>query len=274
MDCERVRAALSARLDGEHSELPDEVIDAHLDVCEECQRWYTTVTALGRSLTIGSIDSQAQVADHAPDPAKVTDHILAAADIMPVVASGVTNRQLPMTIARIVLILVAGVYLAWAGMLLFATPVNPAVLDNDANGPIITRLIMDNAVDKFALAVGIAWAAARPKVSSAILPIYLAQWAFGAGFATREVVIEFVGVTTGRGLFANPLWGLLVHLCAVVALLVCWIGRNHMFTPLRHSWRALAARPINFSAADLDEHSSFRLGDKEPQRFRDVDSRK
>lgn len=262
MECDKVRAALSARLDGEQTDLPDEVIDTHLEVCEDCQRWYTTVTALGRSLSIGPIDSAPDPAKSASDPTQITERVLAAADSMPVVASRVSSRQLPMTIARIVLILVALVYLSWAGVLLFATPYDSASLDTDANGPLITRLIMDAAVGKFALAVGLAWSAVRPKVTSAVLPIYLAHWAFGAGFATREVVMGFVESTGGRGFFANPLWGLIVHLCAVLALLTCWVGRNHMFTPLKQSWRALAARPVNFSPADMDEHSTYRLGDK------------
>lgn len=263
MDCEEVRAALSARLDGERTSLPDDVIDAHLEVCEECQRWYTTVTALGRSLSIGPIGTQPDPFNSAPDPAQTTDRVLAAADTMPVVASRVSRRQLPLTIARIALIFLTLIYLIWAGLLLLLFPSVSTSLNNDANDAFVTRLIMDAAVAKFALGLGLGCAAARPRISSAILPIYLAQWAFGAGFATREVVLGFMESHAGYGLVSNPIWGLLVHLCAVVALLTCWVGRNHMFTPLKQSWRTLTARPVNFSPADLEEHSSFRLGDNE-----------
>ena len=267
VDCDQVRAALSARLDGESTDLPDDVIDAHLEACEDCQRWYTTVTALGRSLRIGPLGDETDSATVAPDAAQVTNRVLAVAETMPVVTSGLSKRQLPLTIARVALLLLALVYFSWAGMLLFATPLTADSSIGDANEPLVNRLIMDAAVGKFALAVGLGCAAARPKISAAVLPIYLAQWAFGAGFATREVVMGFVESSTAHGLLANPLWALAVHLCGVIALLVCWIGRNHMFTPLRQSWRALSARPVNFSPVDLDENSSFRLGDRKSPDF-------
>ena len=269
-----MRAALSARLDGETPDLPDDVIDAHLEACEDCQHWYTTVTALGRSLSISPLADKPDPAVAASDATQVANRVLAAAETMPIVTSGLSKRQLPMTIARVALLLLALAYFSWAGMLLFATPHPEDPSITDANGPLLNRLIMDAAVGKFALAIGLGCAAARPKTASAMLPIYLAQWAFGAGFATREVVMGFVGSTASRGLLANPVWGLAVHLCAVVALLVCWVGRNHMFTPLRQSWRALSARPVNFSPVDLQDNSSFRLGDKNPHDVFDSERRR
>ncbi|WP_300611685.1 zf-HC2 domain-containing protein, partial [Corynebacterium sp.] len=40
MECAEVRAALSARLDGEDAAVPGEIVDAHVAQCEECQAWY------------------------------------------------------------------------------------------------------------------------------------------------------------------------------------------------------------------------------------------
>ena len=42
MECNEVRHALSARIDGEQprASWDDDVIDAHLAECSECQKWY------------------------------------------------------------------------------------------------------------------------------------------------------------------------------------------------------------------------------------------
>ena len=53
MDCQDVRAALSARLDGEPSGADDDVVDAHLDACDECRAWFEKAVALNRSLLMG-----------------------------------------------------------------------------------------------------------------------------------------------------------------------------------------------------------------------------
>ena len=53
MECEEIRAALSARLDGEQASIADEVIDAHLGACEECRAWYERAVRLNRALTVG-----------------------------------------------------------------------------------------------------------------------------------------------------------------------------------------------------------------------------
>ena len=52
MECAEVRAALSARLDGEDAAVPGEIVDAHVAQCEECQAWYAQVTAIGRDLRL------------------------------------------------------------------------------------------------------------------------------------------------------------------------------------------------------------------------------
>lgn len=44
--CDRFREALSARIDGEDPGIPDDRIDAHLDVCADCRAWAAAAGAL------------------------------------------------------------------------------------------------------------------------------------------------------------------------------------------------------------------------------------
>ena len=46
----QVQAAISAQLDGEHSDLAEDVIDAHLESCAECRAFRDKAAALSRSL--------------------------------------------------------------------------------------------------------------------------------------------------------------------------------------------------------------------------------
>ncbi|KAB1504095.1 hypothetical protein F7230_03095 [Corynebacterium sp. 320] len=236
MDCQDVRAALSARLDGEPTSAPDDVVDAHLDACRECQSWYATVTALGRDLYIGVAGQQ----DEPQQSGEALADQLLATHAVP--TGSFRSRQYPLLIARIVLVLLAVVNIGWAGTLLFGQVAGPVV-----ENPEFARYVFDAATYRFALAVGLLCAGVRPAMASSMLPIYLALWAFGAGFATRNLVFGLAPEDSG----ANPLWGLALNLAAVVALVVCWLGRHHLFTPLSQSWKTATAQPLSFSNSDI-----------------------
>lgn len=70
VDCSVVREALSARLDGEPDDVPSAEVDAHIEHCAECRRWYTAAAELTRRTRIG-------LAPRAPD---LTVRILEAFD--------------------------------------------------------------------------------------------------------------------------------------------------------------------------------------------------
>ena len=88
--------------------------------------------------------------------------------------------------------------------------------------------------------------------------MYLATWAFGAGIATRDVVMGLVGPTVELPAVVGSL---VLHLIAVVALITCWLARLHAVTPLKQYWRLLTAQPMSFSVSDVERHSTFRPGD-------------
>lgn len=263
MKCEDIRAALSARLDGEDASIPEDVVDAHLASCEACQKWYATVTALGRQLRMTAPPSPAPTMAGSDAAARV----LNAAEAIPNVTGNLRARQLPLIVSRIVLALVATIYIGWAAVLLFGSTLGLAS-GPEASGasapygaaedPVLARFVIDAATARFALGAGLAWAAYRPRAAGAMLPVYLGMWAFGAGFATRDVVM---GIMEYSSELPNVLGTLLIHLVAVIALVTCWLARLHAVAPLRQSWRWLTARPMNFSATDVERNSSFRPGD-------------
>ena len=251
VDCQQVRAALSARLDGEDSPIPDELLDAHLEACEDCQRWYATVTALGRQLTMGSVGSVPSTVAPAPrDSSALVDSIMGAAAEQPSITVGMRRRSLPLAVGRGALGLLAVAYVVWGVALLF---MNAADVD---------AFVGDATTVRLALAGGLAWAAWRPKVASAVLPIYLGLFAFGAGFTARDIVMGLVGAqleqTSPAG---HPVWTLLLYGLAVAALVTVWLGRIHMVAPLKQSVRALLAQPINTSPGDVRRNSTYRPGD-------------
>lgn len=159
MECEGIRAALSARLDGEEAALPEDVVDAHLDGCEECQRWYSTVTALGRQLRMTAPPEPAPQTTGSDAAARVLD----AAESIPNVTGTLRARQLPLVISRIALAFVAAVYVGWAAVLLFGSTLGLASTPEAsgaaapygaAEDPVLARFVIDAATSRFALGAG------------------------------------------------------------------------------------------------------------------------
>ena len=259
MDCDAVRVAMSARLDGESSELPEDVVEAHVAGCPECQRWFATVSTLGRQLKF-NLAPEAASSTSGEDAAA---RLLGASQDFPQVTGQLRARSLPLVFARLALAALAIVFLVWAGVLLFGPALGvglpgEAESVSSAEDAFVNRLIMDAATIRFALGVGLGWAAFRPKTAAALLPVYLATWAFGAGIATRDVVMGLVGPTVELPAVVGSL---VLHLIAVVALITCWLARLHAVTPLKQYWRLLTAQPMSFSVSDVERHSTFRPGD-------------
>ena len=68
MNCDEVRAALSARLDGEPSGVDDDVVDAHVDACADCRAWFDRAVALNRSLLMGPAHEPGDARDDGSPP--------------------------------------------------------------------------------------------------------------------------------------------------------------------------------------------------------------
>ena len=158
---------MSARLDGETAELSDDLVDAHLAACEDCQRWYSTVTALGRRMNVSATPTEGEPATEPGDEQKAAllAQVLEQADRNPQISGGLRRRQLPLLFGRSALVIVALVYVVWGLSMLFGSP-----LGDDADSSQL-RLVSDAATMRFALAGGLLWAAWRPKAALSLIHI-------------------------------------------------------------------------------------------------------
>jgi predicted anti-sigma-YlaC factor YlaD len=160
MDCDRVREALSARLDDEDPGLPEQALDRHLAACAGCQSWAASAGALNRVVRIAP-------AEAIPD---LTPEILAAARLRPQAAR-----------ARLV---------RWAlglvGILQLAVSV-PVLVLGAGSAPV--HVARELASLDLALAVGFIVAAWRPHRAWGMLPlvaVLVASLAATAGLDLAE----------------------------------------------------------------------------------------
>jgi len=167
MDCDDLREAISARLDGEDPGVDDGALDAHLTACGTCRAWADGAATLHRLVRV-------QAADPVPD---LTDAILARAtgapDPRPAAA-----RPRPVSSARWALVAVA------LTQLVLAAP--DLLLGGDGSATHVAREL--GAFD-VALAVGLVVAAWQPARAWGLLPVGAAL-ALVLGFAAVADVLE------------------------------------------------------------------------------------
>lgn len=264
-----VRAALSARLDGEPSPagVDDDTVDAHLAACDDCREWFAGVGDLNRRLRMSGLPVENRgPADDGETARDFAASLVQLADDTPQLSHRLRNRSLPLVLSRLAMVVVALCYIVWSVMILVGMSGHGA--DTDGAGgpggavgnswdPDLASLSLDAATVRFALAAGLLWGAARPRSAPGLLPVFLAMWAFGAGFATRDLVLGLMDGT----LQLTTVVGLLLHLAACLCLVSVWLARNHAVAPLRQSLRGLSARPVAYSPDDAGENSSWKPGD-------------
>jgi predicted anti-sigma-YlaC factor YlaD len=259
-----VRAALSARLDGENvpSDVDDDLIDTHLSACGDCREWFAAASDLNRRLRM----SVAPDGGAGGDARALAESMVRLADETPRLSHRLRNRSLPLVLSRVALVAVAVCYVVWALLLLTgATGGGAGAVDGtgpggtvaNADDPDVASLAVDAAAVRMALAAGLLWGAVRPRSAPGLFPVFLALWGFGAGFATRDIVLGVLGGAMDYTLIA----GLLLHLAACAALVGVWLSRNHAVAPVRQSLRGLSARPVRYSPEDVEANSSWRPGD-------------
>ena len=212
IDCARVQAALSARLDGEDTGVPDDVVDAHLSGCAECQAFFEQAARLNRQLRL----TEVPVGDAVPDLSEV---ILAGVE--PVRRRRAASRVLGLALSRVMLILVGLGLVVWAYRLVALSTVGPGVELSDVDTSAASGMLVDFA----------AW---RPHISAALMPVYGAFAAFSCGFATRDLVL---GQMTAQGLV-----GLALLVASAAALLCAWLNSSG-FGGFGRVWRSITAQP-------------------------------
>lgn len=200
VDHNDIQAALSARIDGEDTAIADDVIDAHLAECPECQRYWE----LSRSLSFVGADPMSP-------PDNLSDVIYAGVETEFQRVSA--RRVLLMTACRVTLVLLALVYVVWAGRLL-----SPEMADVELGAASV----------RVGIAAALLFVSWKPSQIPGVLLIVGAMFGFSLGFAVLETV------TGGTAPWSQLLT--LLFTCAV--LVAMWVVDNG--NPLR----VLNARPM------------------------------
>jgi predicted anti-sigma-YlaC factor YlaD len=146
--CEQVREAISARLDGEAEPLPLTVVDQHLAGCEDCRAWTLDVERLQRTARVSL----------APVMSDETARFVAAVQADTANRASSFRRLLP---ARLGLVAVA------IGQLMVAAPA--LLFGHDGWAP--EHVAHELGAFTVALAIGLAWAAYRPRLANGMVPI-------------------------------------------------------------------------------------------------------
>ena len=149
VECERIREALSARLDGEVTELSDVVIDEHVGGCAACAAWRQQALSL---------------ADRTATPAVAPDLVGPVLSAVRAAEARQAVRRRRASATRLALAAIALVQLAFSGPGL--------ILGHDHTAPIHVA----HEVGSFdaALALGLLLAALRPRLAAGMLPLVAA----------------------------------------------------------------------------------------------------
>ncbi|MEY2465024.1 MAG: hypothetical protein QOH64_3162, partial [Acidimicrobiaceae bacterium] len=204
MRCEECREAVSARLDGEASELDAAAADAHLVGCAECRAFEGSATALHRSLRV-------RPAEPVPD--------LTAAILAKVPAAA--GRAAPVR--------------EWPRYALFAVALTqlllalPALLLGDDGGT-TAHVARELGSWDVALGIGLLVAAWQPRRAAGLLP-------FAAALAAALAVTAAFDVAGGR----VPIAGEAHHVLDVAGLAVLWVLARTPTLPPRARARVTTA---------------------------------
>lgn len=209
-----VQAAISARIDGEEPGLDPSLIDAHIAQCPECNAYWERSLALSRSL--GLVEKDGGMAP----PRDLTDVIVAGVeDEFRRVAA---RRMVALSVGRVVLVALAGLYLVWAGSLVAGAggfvPANPGVggdvLAPEAD-PQAASFMIGAAAVRIGIAAALMLVAWKPGQIPGVLLIVGAMFGFTVGFAVLDAIM---GGTAAYG------WQMLTLFVTCAALVFMWVA--------------------------------------------------
>ncbi|WP_010314741.1 zf-HC2 domain-containing protein [Saccharopolyspora spinosa] len=226
MDCYPYREALSARLDGEPSPIPDEQVERHLDECEACRAWHQRAAELSRAIRVRAV---------APTP-DLTESVLAAAAPLP-------DRLFPRW---------PRILLAFVGMCqLVLGTVQVLGLDHGGHlhgmdGMMSGHLFNESTSWNLALGLGFVWTAVRVRAVAGLLPVLAAFLVVLTGFSVVDLVNG--DVTVSR---------LASHILLVLGLVLLLLIRRDQ---RRSRPRPAGLRPVNDDLAATDDHVADELG--------------
>jgi predicted anti-sigma-YlaC factor YlaD len=190
MDCDKVREAISAQIDGEDSSLPSDALAAHLIGCAACAQWQGRAHAVTRRVRLGG---------------SFLDHDLTAGVLAAAPAADPTRSRLRLA-QRGVLIVLALAQFAIAAPMLFLGH------DHDAGAHAAHELGSFN----MALAIAFAAGAIRPRLSAGL------AWPSGVA-AIGLVITAIADLISGQAIGADEA----LHLVALAgAAVLVWQYRT------------------------------------------------
>jgi predicted anti-sigma-YlaC factor YlaD len=181
MECDAVREALSARLDGEPSGQPDDLVDGHLTGCRACTAWSEELATLHRMVRVREAEpvpdlSAAIVAAFDPSPGGRRRAV--AGSRRPILGEAVSGTRWALFIVALTQLVLAG----------------PALLGDDPGASV--HVARELGSFDVALAVGLLVAAWQPARAWGLLPVAAALATVMAGTAALDI---FDGRTSSFG---------------------------------------------------------------------------
>lgn len=235
VDCDLVREALSARIDGERGPVSAARVHAHLSACPPCRAWH----------------------DHAVDQAERLRDLAAAARLRPPRVADSANRGARERLRQLAS-QVGWTWARWALGLVGALGVMMTVvqaLTPGARGDMTAAHLLGESVAwSAAIGMGMIVAAVRPSAAAGLAGVLVAYSALLAVYVVGDA-------TKGAITLLREVTHLPVVVGAVLALLV-WRGAR---AP-RPSPRGTASQPPN---ADVDMHDSASAPPRAHRRPRD-----
>jgi predicted anti-sigma-YlaC factor YlaD len=172
MDCDAVREALSARLDGEDPGVPDQTVDHHLEGCRACTAWAEELATLHRMVRVREAEpvpdlSAAIVAAHQPAGSRAQR--TGRAGRLPLLGEAVSGARWGLFVVALTKLVLAA----------------PALLGQDPGATV--HVAREIGSFDIALAVGLLVAALQPARAWGLLPLAAALAAVMAGTAVLDV---------------------------------------------------------------------------------------
>ncbi|TDB74346.1 zf-HC2 domain-containing protein [Micromonospora sp. KC723] len=210
MNCDDVRVALSARLDGEDPQAPDAALETHVSACPGCRSWLSRAEQVTRITRLRPV--------RVPD---LTARVLAAVAADPVLAARSPNA-IPAARRQVLRVAVA---VAAVAQFAIALPVLLTGLGVAAD-PHTGR---EMASFDVALAVGFVLAAWRPERARAFLPVALV-------LAVCLAVTSVLDIANSTTALVHEIG----HLAAVAQAGLLWALGRVGGEPGQPWWRAVA----------------------------------
>ncbi|MCZ9308787.1 zf-HC2 domain-containing protein [Corynebacterium uberis] len=193
IDHHGIQAEISARLDGEPGTLADDVVEAHLAQCPECQAFYRQAVKLQGLLSAGSA-TPTEVRPHSGH--RVDQDLTASilAEVEPLWRRQAGTRLAAAAVARLCLGIIALAWIGWAIMAvadtqgLLATSDDGSVLSPDAN-PALAGVLIDVAALRFGVGAALGFGTWKPRILIGFLPLCGAVTMFSFGFAMRDIIL-------------------------------------------------------------------------------------